>query len=73
MEKLDLTELHQYFNDLSLSIRETGDKTSSSLLAVQGELGSLNATLHTTNYLLIGILIMNAILLFLVLFKNNRK
>ncbi|HBZ82181.1 MAG TPA: hypothetical protein DEP07_17575, partial [Brevibacillus sp.] len=70
MEKIDFTELHQYFNDFSASIRESGDKTSSSLLEVKGELAALNGTLTTTNYLLMGVLILQAFLIVFILLKD---
>ncbi|WP_188068588.1 hypothetical protein [Brevibacillus brevis] len=73
MQKLDFTELHQYFNDFSASIREAGNQTSSSLLEVKGEMASLNANLTTTNYLLMGLLILNVVLLFVVFFKKSKQ
>ncbi|MGE5703266.1 MAG: hypothetical protein ACM32O_12110 [Clostridia bacterium] len=71
--KLDFSELHQYLNDFSSSIREAGDKTSNSLLEIKGEIATLSAHLTIMNYLLIGLIILNSALFIFVLYKNSRK
>ncbi|MBE5396341.1 MULTISPECIES: hypothetical protein [Brevibacillus] len=71
--EIDFTNLHQYLNAFSASIREAGDKTSNSLLEVKSEIASLNSNLNTTNYLLIGLLILNTALLIFTLYKNKKR
>lgn len=71
--KLELTEITQYLNDFSSSVREVGDKTSNSLYEVRGEIASLTQTLTITNYLLLGLLILNTALLLFIIFKNRKS
>ncbi|WP_025847748.1 hypothetical protein [Brevibacillus agri] len=72
MQNVDFTELHQYLNDLSASVRQAGDVTGHSLSEVTRQLASLQEQIQTTNYLLTGLLMLHVVFLVVLIWKKSK-
>ncbi|WP_340672988.1 hypothetical protein [Brevibacillus agri] len=72
MQNVDFTELHQYLNYLSASVRQAGDVTGHSLSEVTRQLASLQEQIQTTNYLLTGLLMLHVAFLVVLIWKKSK-